>query len=169
MKKTALLLLAAVAACLACGCFKGKYESIIRDKDRKSYTVSELETVYFAHEAEFADVGDLILRNNELADIMSNSNEWVASIETESKKELFSEGDWEKIVKLFQTTGLFRIERNYKLKKELVRFMYRSDDKTTTTLYYCPGSEGSDLLYYLQRESVFKQIDDSWWIAYSAD
>ena len=169
MKKIALILLLSFVACFLFGCFNSKYEFIIPDRDRKSYTVSELEAIYIAHEAEFTDVGDLILSNDELANIMSNSKEWVATIETESKKNLFSEGDWEKIVKLFQTTGLFRIERNYKLKKELVRFMLGSDDKTTTTLYYCPGSEGSDLLYYSQREDIFNQIDDCWWIAFSTD
>lgn len=144
------------------------WEYILSKDELKMYTVEELKEVYEDEREAFFEVAEILLKNDRIAQIIKNSGEGVTYIDDTSKKDCFSEAEWERIVDLFHTTGLGRIERNRKTGKEIVRFIYRKGDEDIE-LYYGPCSTEDDMLYYRQRRSKWVRIDDHCWIGYIAD
>lgn len=168
MKKISLLLLIAAAACVVFCCSCSRYRKIVPDEDRKGYTLPELEQVFSYNKEEFVRVGDIMLNSEKFGMIISESCEWIASIETDSKKDLFTEDEWDEMTSLFRSTGLSEIRLDYKAENKIVRFVYYKDG-VTTSLYYCPDGDELDMAYYSAIESEFERIEDHWWVGSTPD
>lgn len=147
------------------GCYHDNH--IISRKEEKAYTVAELKEMYDVYHDDFNDVAKIVLKNDPMKQAMINTNEGVASFETTSVKDFFTQDEWDTIERLFHETGLFRIERSSKGSSEndTVKFFY-GISISTTILYYCQTDNESDMDYFRQDSKQFEKIESNWWIGY---
>ena len=143
-------------------------ELIIPQDQLKSYSIEELKTVFDLHHEEFDQVAEIVLRNEAMEQFMLNSQEDVMSIWSEEMSIYFSEEEWSVIKELFRLTGMNRIERNVRSGKDVIKFLYRNSNYTTK-LFFCETNDENDLWYHKQKTTVFRKIEDNWWIGYGAD
>ena len=106
------------------GCYHDNH--IISTKEKKAYSTDELKQLYDVYRDDFNDVAKIVLKNDPMKQAMINTNEGVASFETTSVKDYFTQDEWDTIERLFHETGLFRIERSSKGSSEndTVIFLY---------------------------------------------
>ena len=164
MKRKTSILFILIPFALLFGC-NDSLRSIIPAEEEKFYSPEELIVVFRTYEDSFLEIANIILENEPLEQMMIHSEEGIVSIWTETKSDCFVKDDWEKIEKLFHETGVSRIERNMKGGADAIRFIFRKDD--TTTLYYFPTIEETNILYNTQFDSYVEKVDDEWWIGFS--
>ena len=135
---------------------------IISDDLRKSYTANELKDVFESFQDNYLEVVESVLNSESFEKTMGAA---ASDIWTTDSKTFFTEEEWRKIVDLFSSTGLAKIERSRKIGKEVVRFIYLWDG-VRTVLYYCQTENESDLSNYARDYSVWERIGEHWWIGY---
>ena len=148
------------------GCYHDDH--IIPAKEKKAYSTDELKQLYDVYRDDFNDVAKIVLKNDSMKQAMINTHEGVASFETTTFKDYFSQGEWDTIERLFHETGLFRIERSSKgaSENDTVKFLYRNSADHTTTLYYCQTDNEYDMDYFRLDSKRFEKIESNWWVGY---
>lgn len=165
MRRKACILLMTLMLVLLFGC-DDSLRLIIPAEEEKFYSPKELVAVFHTYQDSFSEVVEIVLENEALEQMMINSREGTVSIWTVTKRDCFSEEDWDKIVDLFRETGLSRIERNNKGGKETIRFQFIKNNDTTT-LYYFREENEINIRYNTQFDTYVEKIDDEWWVGFA--
>lgn len=157
-----------IFALLLCSSCNEPFEPFVDNEQLQSYSVEELVEVFNQYHEEFNQVAEIVLRNEAMEQFMFNAQEDVMSIWSEEMSIYFSEEEWSVIKELFRLTGMNRIERNVRSGKDVIKFLYRNSNYTTK-LFFCETNDENDLWYHKQKTTVFRKIEDNWWIGYSPD
>ena len=168
IKKLFMIYLCLLLLATALACNGVVTQSIIPPKELKSYSITELAQIFADHSCDYNEVALIVLRNEQLSRIMDDSGENVVSVYTALLKDRFEKEEWDRIVALFEETGLNRIERSRKSGCEVVKFIYRKGH-SSTKLFYCPEKDEDALSYCKQYTDFFEKLEDNWWIGFKSD
>ena len=172
MKRITALALVFLTLLLAASCSHKvpySWDLIIDNEQLRAYSVEELIQVFTRYREKFEHVAKIVAENEAMKRFMLVQNESVIDIYFEGDCAYFSEEEWSDITELFRITGLNRIERNTKIGKNVIKFLYRHGD-FETILFYCETNDDQDLSYFVfPWTKEFQKTDEYWWVGYYAD
>ena len=153
-------------ACLsACGATP---PSIIPFESEVAWTKEELIEVYWEYKEELDEVAEIVLASESLYERMRETND-DGFISSEAYKKYFSEGDWEKIVDLFEKIRPSELIRSLRLSDDVVSIDFKGrnveGDHIWASLYYFKNPETAEAYKgYSFVGDGLEHLDGYWYI-----